>query len=149
MKMLNLSNTVTWNSEIIPYYHFQGADKCDECRNFRDGPFCVESCPNSADRNVYKFADENKVCQPCHANCVGGCNGSANTVGPNGCNLCHVSVANEAETGIVKCLNETEPCPSGYFASRNPPQALSHLKGNTVSMIINILIHHIDMALLS
>ena len=113
---------------------FQGADQCDACRNYKDGPFCVSSCPKDDVKKTYKYPNEEGICQPCHSNCIDGCTGPENRVGPNGCNSCRVSVLNADENAVEQCLNETEPCPSGYFSSRNPPNALSILKGHKVSI---------------
>lgn len=106
---------------------------CDSCRHFKDGPFCVETCPTDDVKRIYKYPDENSTCQYCHTNCREGCVGPENNVGPNGCLSCDVSIANQDETQIVECLNETQSCPSGYFAETKARGALSHLSGKTVS----------------
>lgn len=114
---------------------FKKSDQCDACRNYRDGPFCVPTCPRDDVTKRYKYPDDNRVCQECHANCIDGCNGPENTVGPKGCNLCKVSVAKADRTGVDYCLNETEACPSGYYSTGSLPKALSHLKGEKVRLV--------------
>ena len=89
-----------------------GADSCDDCKHTKDGPFCVKECPNG------KY-DANGECKPCHDNCVGGCKGPQNTVGPNGCHSCEKSLffGNKInnKTTIDKCLAENEACPDGFY----------------------------------
>ncbi|KAF6039827.1 Egfr [Bugula neritina] len=99
------------------------AKDCDECKNYRDGPYCVAECPQE-----FKYADGNSTCQPCHPNCVRGCTGPGNFVGEGGCNFCEVSVANDNEDAILKCLDEKDRCPSGYFPNTNARGALGFLK---------------------
>ena len=41
----------------------------------RDGPYCVAQCPEE------KYPDDDRVCQSCHKNCVGGCTGPENNIG--------------------------------------------------------------------
>ena len=50
-------------------------------------------------------------------------------------NLFQVSIANEQETRILQCLNETESCPAGYFPNRNAVIGSLKLKDNTVSKV--------------
>uniref|UniRef100_A0A3Q4GLA4 receptor protein-tyrosine kinase n=1 Tax=Neolamprologus brichardi TaxID=32507 RepID=A0A3Q4GLA4_NEOBR len=49
---------------------------CTKCANFKDGLFCVSRCPQGVlgedDALVWKYADEQKVCQLCHKNCTQG-----------------------------------------------------------------------------
>uniref|UniRef100_A0A3Q3BXC0 receptor protein-tyrosine kinase n=1 Tax=Haplochromis burtoni TaxID=8153 RepID=A0A3Q3BXC0_HAPBU len=49
---------------------------CTKCANFKDGLFCVPRCPQGVlgedDALVWKYADEQKVCQLCHKNCTQG-----------------------------------------------------------------------------
>ena len=125
--------TVSWCSVFWPVLLlFQNADQCDACRNYKDGPFCVSSCPRDDENKIYKYPNASGICEPCHPNCIDGCTGPENKVGPNGCNSCRVSVLNAAETAVEQCLNETEACPSGYFTSRIAPDSLPQLKGEKV-----------------
>ncbi|XP_041101235.1 epidermal growth factor receptor-like isoform X2 [Polyodon spathula] len=54
-----------------------GPDKCTECAHFKDGPHCVPKCPAGipGENNtiIWKYSDENQVCQLCHLNCSQGC----------------------------------------------------------------------------
>ncbi|CAM4595889.1 unnamed protein product [Leuciscus chuanchicus] len=56
-----------------------GPDKCTFCANYKDGPHCVPRCPQGVpgekDILIWKYADENRVCQSCHENCTQGCTG--------------------------------------------------------------------------
>ncbi|CAG07098.1 unnamed protein product, partial [Tetraodon nigroviridis] len=56
-----------------------GSGNCTRCANFQDGLFCVSRCPRGVpgedDMLVWKYADNNKVCQLCHRNCTQGCTG--------------------------------------------------------------------------
>uniref|UniRef100_A0A6I8SHJ1 Receptor protein-tyrosine kinase n=1 Tax=Xenopus tropicalis TaxID=8364 RepID=A0A6I8SHJ1_XENTR len=55
-----------------------GPDHCTKCSNFKDGPNCVEKCPEGlqgANSFIFKYADEDKECHPCHPNCTDGCRG--------------------------------------------------------------------------
>uniref|UniRef100_A0A672UNW2 receptor protein-tyrosine kinase n=1 Tax=Strigops habroptila TaxID=2489341 RepID=A0A672UNW2_STRHB len=55
-----------------------GADTCTRCAHYRDGPHCVESCPDGVlgERGpIYKYPDSSRECRPCHENCTRGCAG--------------------------------------------------------------------------
>uniref|UniRef100_A0AAQ5ZYX8 Receptor protein-tyrosine kinase n=1 Tax=Amphiprion ocellaris TaxID=80972 RepID=A0AAQ5ZYX8_AMPOC len=56
----------------------QGPDQCVKCLHFKDGPNCVEKCPDGlqgANSFIFKYAKANNECHPCHANCTQGCIG--------------------------------------------------------------------------
>ncbi|CAB1414015.1 unnamed protein product [Pleuronectes platessa] len=56
----------------------QGPDQCVKCLHFKDGPNCVEKCPEGlqgANSFIFKYAKANNECHPCHANCTQGCIG--------------------------------------------------------------------------
>ncbi|XP_061633821.1 receptor tyrosine-protein kinase erbB-4-like isoform X6 [Phyllopteryx taeniolatus] len=56
----------------------QGPDQCVSCLHFKDGPNCVEKCPDGlqgANSFIFKYAKANNECHPCHANCTQGCAG--------------------------------------------------------------------------
>ncbi|XP_035376884.1 receptor tyrosine-protein kinase erbB-4-like isoform X2 [Electrophorus electricus] len=55
-----------------------GPDHCVKCLHFKDGPNCVEKCPDGlqgANSFIFKYAKANNECHPCHANCTQGCTG--------------------------------------------------------------------------
>uniref|UniRef100_A0A8C5ILD4 Receptor protein-tyrosine kinase n=1 Tax=Junco hyemalis TaxID=40217 RepID=A0A8C5ILD4_JUNHY len=57
-----------------------GPDHCTKCFHFKDGPNCVEKCPDGlqgANSFIFKYADEDRECHPCHPNCTQGCRGPA------------------------------------------------------------------------
>lgn len=104
--------------------HGDGPGKCDRCKNTKDGPFCVEKCPAG------KFVDEQiGECMECHPNCVGGCNGPENNIGPNGCNSCEKAIIN-SDLEVVQCLKYEDDCPEGYFYEFVGPQ----VKGKVQSL---------------
>ncbi|XP_043931644.1 receptor tyrosine-protein kinase erbB-4 isoform X2 [Protopterus annectens] len=56
-----------------------GPDHCTKCSHFKDGPNCVEKCPDGlqgATGFIFKYADVSNECHPCHPNCTQGCLGS-------------------------------------------------------------------------
>ncbi|KAM7380672.1 hypothetical protein PAMP_003950 [Pampus punctatissimus] len=58
--------------------HGPGPDHCVKCLHFKDGPNCVEKCPDGlqgANSFIFKYAEANNECHPCHANCTQGCIG--------------------------------------------------------------------------
>nr|XP_033800985.1 receptor tyrosine-protein kinase erbB-4 isoform X2 [Geotrypetes seraphini] len=58
--------------------HGPGPDHCIKCSRFKDGPNCVEKCPDGlqgANSFIFKYADEDNECHPCHPNCTQGCLG--------------------------------------------------------------------------
>ncbi|KAI1899362.1 hypothetical protein AGOR_G00061000 [Albula goreensis] len=58
--------------------HGPGPDHCVKCLHFKDGPNCVEKCPDGlqgAHSFIFKYAEANKECHPCHSNCTQGCTG--------------------------------------------------------------------------
>ncbi|KAG8192328.1 hypothetical protein JTE90_002148 [Oedothorax gibbosus] len=82
---------------------------CSACRNVRDGPYCVNTCPDT------KY-NESGECKSCHANCVSGCNGPENNIGPKGCKACEKAIVNAFDPNIVEqCLKADEPCPEGFY----------------------------------
>jgi len=98
-----------------------GPKECDKCKNVKDGPFCVEECPMSKYNNSYG------ECQDCHRNCVAGCKGPANNIGPRGCNSCDKAIIN-LELEVIQCLQVDEPCPKGFFYEWVGPQDGNLLK---------------------
>ncbi|MEQ2183997.1 hypothetical protein GOODEAATRI_003551 [Goodea atripinnis] len=53
----------------------KGPDQCVKCLHFKDGPNCVEKCPDGlqgANSFIFKYAKANNECHPCHANCTQG-----------------------------------------------------------------------------
>ena len=108
----------------------QGADQCSKCKNTKDGPFCVEKCP------VGKYNNRTLgECMPCHSNCVGGCNGPENKLGPNGCVACDKALIN-SDLEVVQCLQEKQACPDGsfyeYVAPQVPQEKLKSLAGKAI-----------------
>ncbi|XP_039611287.1 receptor tyrosine-protein kinase erbB-4-like isoform X6 [Polypterus senegalus] len=58
--------------------HGPGPDHCTKCAHFKDGPNCVEKCPDGlqgANSFIFKYAEANNECHPCHFNCTQGCIG--------------------------------------------------------------------------
>ncbi|XP_032938995.1 receptor tyrosine-protein kinase erbB-3 [Catharus ustulatus] len=61
-----------------PTCNGSGADTCTRCAHYRDGPHCVERCPDGVlgERGpIYKYPDGSRECRPCHENCTRGCVG--------------------------------------------------------------------------
>uniref|UniRef100_A0A8C7RCH8 Receptor protein-tyrosine kinase n=1 Tax=Oncorhynchus mykiss TaxID=8022 RepID=A0A8C7RCH8_ONCMY len=55
--------------------HSPGPDHCVKCLHFKDGPNCVEKCPDGlqgAISFIFKYAEANNECHPCHSNCTQG-----------------------------------------------------------------------------
>uniref|UniRef100_A0A6Q2ZK33 Receptor protein-tyrosine kinase n=1 Tax=Esox lucius TaxID=8010 RepID=A0A6Q2ZK33_ESOLU len=55
--------------------HGPGPDHCVKCLHFKDGPNCVEKCPDGLQGTnsfIFKYAEANRECQPCHSNCTQG-----------------------------------------------------------------------------
>ncbi|XP_067003526.1 epidermal growth factor receptor isoform X2 [Anabrus simplex] len=100
--------------------HGPGAGNCTQCKNMRDGPFCTSKCP------VTKYPDSGE-CKACHKNCVDGCTGPHNTVGPGGCNSCEKAIINGNVT-VESCLQKNESCPDGYYYEWVGPQEQGPLK---------------------
>ena len=99
-----------------------GPSKCDQCKNHKDGPFCVAECP------IGKYPDAIlKECQLCHENCRDGCNGPENNIGSNGCVSCDMAIIN-SDLEVVKCLQEGDVCPDGYYYETVTPQTQGKLK---------------------
>ncbi|XP_035390766.1 receptor tyrosine-protein kinase erbB-4 isoform X3 [Electrophorus electricus] len=58
--------------------HGPGPDHCTKCLHLKDGPNCVEKCPDGlqgANSFIFKYAEANNECHPCHPNCTQGCTG--------------------------------------------------------------------------
>ncbi|KAG7503664.1 receptor tyrosine-protein kinase erbB-4-like [Solea senegalensis] len=58
--------------------HGPGPEHCVKCVHFKDGPNCVEKCPDGlqgANSFIFKYAETNNECHPCHSNCTQGCIG--------------------------------------------------------------------------
>ncbi|XP_025829040.1 epidermal growth factor receptor-like [Agrilus planipennis] len=116
------------SSEVCEYCNEQcesscsgpGPEHCTTCKHFRDGPYCVSKCP------ITKYED-NGECKLCHPNCVDGCTGPKNTIGPGACNSCDKAVMNENATVDV-CLHKNDPCPTGYFFEWVRPQEQEFLR---------------------
>ncbi|XP_014252271.1 epidermal growth factor receptor isoform X2 [Cimex lectularius] len=102
------------HEECASTCHGPGPGKCTRCKNTRDGPFCVPSCPDS------KY-NANGECKPCHTNCVYGCKGPNNTIGPGGCNSCDKAIIN-GDISVERCLQKNESCPEGYYYEYVGPQ---------------------------
>lgn len=86
------------------------AKDCWRCKNFKDGPYCVEECPQ------HKYNDHNS-CQECSKRCIDGCTGPLDRLGPRGCNVCDKFVLDSITnaTIVASCLKPDEPCPAGYY----------------------------------
>lgn len=55
-----------------------GADQCVACSSLQDGPHCVSSCPEGVmggEGVIFKYANKQGHCEPCHMNCTQGCTG--------------------------------------------------------------------------
>ncbi|XP_036007422.1 receptor tyrosine-protein kinase erbB-3a isoform X3 [Fundulus heteroclitus] len=55
-----------------------GADQCVACSRLKDGPHCVSSCPEGVmggEGVIFKYANRQGHCEPCHMNCTQGCTG--------------------------------------------------------------------------
>uniref|UniRef100_A0A8C4QW65 receptor protein-tyrosine kinase n=2 Tax=Eptatretus burgeri TaxID=7764 RepID=A0A8C4QW65_EPTBU len=80
----NGSSCVPCHSECLQFNNTltcfgQGSMNCSQCRHYKEGPHCVEECPEgmpgARGELIYKYPDHNNVCQPCHPNCTQRCYG--------------------------------------------------------------------------
>ncbi|XP_021924577.1 epidermal growth factor receptor isoform X4 [Zootermopsis nevadensis] len=101
--------------------HGAGPGNCTGCKHVKDGPFCIPACPTG------KYDDAAGECQPCHENCVDGCRGPENAIGPNGCNSCEKAIIN-GDVNVESCLRKNESCPDGYYYEWVGPQEQGELK---------------------
>lgn len=58
-----------------PFLPSQEADQCVACTHYKDPPFCVARCPSGVKPDlsfmpIWKFPDEEGMCQPCPINCT-------------------------------------------------------------------------------
>ena len=84
-------------------------NQCGQCKNVKDGPYCVPECP------LKKYDNENGVCRPCHSNCRGGCTGPGNKIGEGACNQCQMAVL-DIHGNVSSCLSpDREDCDEGYY----------------------------------
>uniref|UniRef100_A0A671VDT7 receptor protein-tyrosine kinase n=1 Tax=Sparus aurata TaxID=8175 RepID=A0A671VDT7_SPAAU len=70
--------------------HGPGPEHCVKCLHFKDGPNCVEKCPDGlqgANSFIFKYAEANNECHPCHSNCTQGC------IGPRLCLFLFISLS--------------------------------------------------------
>uniref|UniRef100_A0A3P8VDG6 Receptor protein-tyrosine kinase n=1 Tax=Cynoglossus semilaevis TaxID=244447 RepID=A0A3P8VDG6_CYNSE len=84
-----------------------GADECVECANFRDGPYCMSSCPTGVNDGhkglIFKYPNREGHCEPCHHNCTQGCSGP----GLNDClqtGRLITGIALGVPAGLIFCL---------------------------------------------
>ncbi|KAL5253422.1 hypothetical protein ACHWQZ_G013266 [Mnemiopsis leidyi] len=104
------------------------SNECHQCRNFKDGPYCVAWCP------IIKFTNESKVCMECHEKCTmdRGCTGPNSFIGPGGCNFCEVVILMEetfTENNTRRLWGQCEmQCPDGQYPDnfRPYPQLPTH-----------------------
>lgn len=86
---------------------------CTKCANFKDGLFCVPRCPQGVlgedDALVWKYADEQKVCQLCHKNCTQGCIGpgleGCHSKGPLGLSMVAAGVVGGLLAALIAGLS--------------------------------------------
>ncbi|XP_072858661.2 epidermal growth factor receptor-like [Pogona vitticeps] len=75
------------STEFGPTCKGPGPDNCTKCAHVMDGPYCVKSCPAGVlgenDTLVWKYPDENSVCQLCHPNSICGWLGPGMQAGGN------------------------------------------------------------------
>jgi epidermal growth factor receptor len=76
------------------------AEDCFECKNVKDGKFCVASCPFS------KYS-KGGICISCHESC-NGCAGPRNIIADDGCLDCDNLLLNGT---VQECLMKNATCP--------------------------------------
>ena len=89
---LNVVTQMTYSLELS-VFPVQGPGECLNCENFKDGPFCVSSCPQGK-----KYAGTDRLCRACPAECKGGCTGDRTSPGPGGCTACWLGTMSNSGT---------------------------------------------------
>lgn len=98
------------NPECQSSCNAAGADNCNECKNVKDGKYCVPECPES------KYA-EGGICAVCHETCVG-CTGPKNTISDNGCITCEMAIISDSDGAVQRCLKKNESCPGLFVVNK-------------------------------
>jgi len=101
-------------------------DACDSCRNKQDGPYCVAECPEST------YPDDWDRCQPCNANCVGGCTGPNPGIGDGACRTCDVVVNNGSASF---CLSSDSECPENFYTRNTRDPETRHRYSVSVKLV--------------
>lgn len=105
------------------------ARHCWQCKDVRDGPYCVAECPS------HKY-NSNGVCEECDKSCVDGCTGPSNRLGDGGCNSCGKAVINATNPiFIAQCLKAEDSCPEGFYQEYVGPQVEGPLKSSSGKLV--------------
>lgn len=110
------------HSECLTGCNGTESSDCFQCRNVKDGPYCVSECPS------HKFNNRGS-CEECDKGCAGSCTGPSNILGSGGCNSCgKVVLRTPNSINGSYCIKADEPCPEGYYTEYIPAFADGHLK---------------------
>jgi len=103
------------------------ARHCWQCKNVKDGPYCVAECPSHKYNN-----NNNNTCEECDKSCADGCTGPSNRLGEGGCNTCSKAVIDSTDPSLVgHCIRLEEPCPEGFYQEYVGPQSEGPLKSSS------------------
>lgn len=97
------------------------ASSCWQCKNVKDGPYCVANCPK------HKYSN-GSTCEDCNPVCRDGCTGPSNKLGQGGCNQCGKTVITSINPFAGYCIKDNETCPDGYFQEYLGPSTEGPLK---------------------
>lgn len=116
----------------------QGNDKCKECKNYQDGPYCVGKCP------PFKYPDEEGSCQLCHPDCdlQFGCTGPGKHVGIGGCTACKLhqpldTLSINSSVGGFTCISPKRGCFPGYYRSYSAFNSSHHKRKKPVYLHVS------------
>ncbi|KAK3082662.1 hypothetical protein FSP39_001823 [Pinctada imbricata] len=102
-----------------------GASQCMECRHVKQDELCAEKCVS------YAYPDDDNICQPCNAQCSGGCFGPTSA----DCNACLNKKIYldkpDPDSGLLPipehCINSTEVCRRDFNCTKECPPNLQYL----------------------
>ncbi|XP_070569491.1 epidermal growth factor receptor-like isoform X4 [Ptychodera flava] len=107
----------------------KGPYSCTECRHYKQGGICIPECVSNY------YADENKICQKCNAECRGGCHGDNPTQCAECLNYQIPTIDEKQGINTTFCVSE---CPFDKPYVMDDNVCVSNCTGNTFANTKNI-----------